>query len=194
MPTAADLRRIRPLVAHPRIARTRASTAHHEAAHAVIALVLGLPCHAIRIDGEGRETVGAFAMTPAGDLDDLDAPEIHRPPDADHIAALVSMVAGARGRSPQQSALDLATMTAAGRQAEFLFVGLDWPGALWSEDRDGQDTRAYLLAGDLPTGALGYVQRRARALLTERWDQVQAIAAELLETGRWTADNAQHRA
>ncbi|OYD54328.1 hypothetical protein CGK74_09090 [Thauera propionica] len=187
-PQPRDLGRVYPLGTHPKLPRTRETVAIHEAGHAAIALALGLPCHSIRIEGTGRETVGGFAMSPAADLDTIGTPAIHHPPDTDRAAGLVAMLAHARKMPPQQAALDLATMAAAGRQAEILAAGLPWPGALWSEDRDGQDARAYLAVAFNPP-PIGFAQRRARALLTHHWPRVQQIAAELIERGTWKPDD-----
>lgn len=188
LPTAADIARVWPLGTHPTLPRTRETVAIHEAAHAVVALALGLPCHAIRIEGNGVETVGGFAMSPAADLNTIDTPEVHHAPDTDRTAGLVAALAHARHMPMQQAALDLATMAAAGRQGEILAAGLPWPGVLWSNDRDGQATRAYLACAfnRLP---LGFAQRCARALLTHDWQRVQHIAAELIECGTWSADS-----
>ncbi|MDX9718944.1 MAG: hypothetical protein RBT67_16375 [Thauera sp.] len=186
-PLPRDVSRVYPLGTHPKLPRTRETVAIHEAGHAVIALALGLPCHAIRIEGTERETVGGFAMSPAADLATIGAPEIHHPPETDRTAGLVAMLAHVKQVSTQQAALDLGTMAAAGRQAEILAAGLPWPGALWSEDRDGHDTRAYLATAFNPP-PIGFAQRRARALLTHHWPRVQQIAAELTERGTWSPE------
>jgi|GEM_PF-6889447 len=83
----------------------------------------------------------------------------------------------------------LATMAAAGRQADLIHFGLTWPGVLISHDKDGHSTRGYLAAAyPLPMG-LGYVQRRAYGLLTDHWFEVHKIAGELIERGEWRPCN-----
>lgn len=182
--------RVWPLANHPKLPRTRETVAIHEAGHAVVALALGLPCHAIRIEGEGEATTGGFAMSAAADLDAIHAPDIHRALEADQHASLVRMLARVQRIPPKQAALDFATMSAAGRQAEIVAAELPWPGVLWSYDRDGLDTRAYLAVSyRLPMG-LGYVQRRAHALLSHEWLRVQQIATHVIEHGAWSSGNA----
>lgn len=185
LPAPHELRRVWPMGNHPKLPRTREAVAIHEAGHAAVALTLGLPCHAIQIDGNGAAAVGGFAMSPAADLDSIGTPDVHLPLPVDTASLLVQALARAHGLSLEQAAVDLATMASAGRQAEILAAGMAWPGVLWSEDRDGFCTRAYLAAASGSPVGLGYVQRRARALLTQQWSSVQQIAAQLVSSGQW---------
>lgn len=182
-----NLRRVWPMGTHPKLARTRESVAYHEAGHAVASLVLGLPCHAAKVAGDGAEAVGGFAMSPVADLDAIGTPEIHGPAPGGYHAAMVRLLASARQTSTEAAAIRLAMMSCAGRQAEILFAGLDWPGALWSLDKDGADTREYLLAVDRLEG-LGAVQQAVRELLSKEWQQVQVVASRLIESGNWTPE------
>lgn len=186
LPAADEIARVWPMGTHPKLPRTRETVAIHEAGHAVVARTLHLPCHAIRIAGQAQEAVGGFVMSPAADLNIIGTPAIHSPAPIGYTTSLVHALAQAKHQSREQAALDLATMSAAGRQAEILAAGVPWPGTLWSEDRDGHDTRAYLaVAYPAPLG-IGYVQRRARALLLQQWASLQQIVTHLVERGSWT--------
>lgn len=170
------------------IKRTRASVAFHEAAHVVLAKALALPCHAAMIKGEGPAAVGGFAPSPhSAPLADLvGTPAIHKPAPVGYHAGLAGLLADARGITLEAACARFAMMSVAGVQAEILFAGEQWPEIYVSGDKDHLDASEFLRAANC-SHRMAEVQAGAREILMREWDQVEAIARQLIETGTWNS-------
>lgn len=161
------------------------SLPHHEAGHAVAAMVLGLPCHGATVTG----ATGACALYAP-----LEPGEEQKPPAAPDFHAEVHKLA-ARVYLPQaderERSLIMCVILMAGRQAELIHAGLEIEGVLWGDDHDMQSARALLAPhfGAAPA-AVYRCQRDARTLLLGNWLMVEEIAAALDRDGVWT--RAQH--
>ncbi|MDQ1315832.1 MAG: hypothetical protein QG662_1941 [Pseudomonadota bacterium] len=157
------------------------STPYHEAGHLIAGLALGMPCHNARISPDG--TAGrAGVLNPVGE-NSITTP----PPSPDEVAGIYLQCACViwPGLPAAEAALNYAVMLVAGRQAELINAGIRLGGELHCHDPDHQQSRAILAA----TGqrlAMTWAQRNARHILTAKWPEVVAIAAELRETGTWT--------
>lgn len=178
LPPAFWKRRVFPVVACPPIPATRESLAHHEAGHAIAALMLGLPCFGAALgDNQGQFlTHPAVQGVPLGSVNENEAAEFHR-----LAAKLLSPAADEADRT-----IDLVTMLSAGIQAELILAGYPWPGTLLRNDLDTRQA-SYLLATAGQPAHLGYCQLRARSLLTQQWEALQNIANELVVCGVWYA-------
>lgn len=154
-------RRVYPVVATPIRSLAREALAYHEAGHAFFCLRLGIPMiEAVAADdgGEVRLDVDAIRVSPV-----VDVP-------AERADAICS---------------ELAAMYYAGLQAERLLAGLPFDGVMLPDDSDHRNART-LLHGHFGTVTpLGYAQHRARAVLSRHWREIEPIAAQLLESGRW---------
>jgi hypothetical protein len=146
----------------PQFERTRQSLAIHEASHAVVAQAFGFPSVACDLWEDRGEA------TPGG----LPTPLEPCPPPSRELE--------------QEAALWEAAMIYAGVQGELLAFGLTPAGPIRPSDDDHHRARACLhevFGCDTPAW---YCQRLARSLLSERWADVEAIAADLLEHGAVT--------
>lgn len=154
------------------------SVAYHEAGHAVVALTLRLPVAGAAI-GQGR---GVMTLAGPPSLERLDAPhETEAQTEFLQRAAAVYLPdATARDR-----ALAVGAMLAAGVQAELLHAGMELPGVLTLRDDDTLEAREVLRQTFGHDMHWGSCQHRARALLRERWPEVEVIAAALLDKGEW---------
>ncbi|MBW8457711.1 MAG: hypothetical protein K0M58_04600 [Thiobacillus sp.] len=157
----------------------------HEAGHVVVGLALGMPVYGARIAPGGAagqagvlSAVGETVATPATLRPPEDVADIYR-----QAAPLVWP-----DLPPPDAALRSVTMLLAGRQAELVAAGIRLPGELRIHDPDHQWGRAILAAAEMRL-AMTWAQRMARHLLTCRWPEVEAIAAEL-RTGTWTNPDA----
>ena len=164
------------VVACPPIVASRESLAHHEAGHAVAALMLGLPCFGASL-GDDR---GWFMTHPA--MQEA-SPETMTEEDSAEFHLLAAKVENPASNDVDRT-IDLVTMMAAGVQAELILAGHPWPGAVRRNDLDTRQA-SYLLAASGNPASLGYCQLRARSLLTQQWAQVQSIAADLVASGVW---------
>ena len=168
--------RVFPL-ACPVIKQSRLSLCFHEAGHAAVSLILGLPCAHARVCEAG----GAFYYLPMVD---------GRPESAclnpEQVAEVLALAARVQKPKEIESSLtvDLVTMLAAGVQAELLLSGQPWAGQIRIMDQDTQQAMHLLVGGHPAT--LGFCQLRARALLTQQWAVVKGIADELFRKGEWS--------
>ena len=152
--------------------------AAHEAGHIVAALALGLPAYDAAIERAG--TAGR-----AGVLAPIAA--IAKPPPSPETVAGIYRLAAPLvwpALSADVAALNFAVMLVAGRQAELIAGGIRISGELRMHDADHLQARAILAATDQRL-AMTWAQRMARHLLTVRWRDVEAIAAELRVVGTW---------
>jgi len=172
LPPRADLRRIHP--ANPLPAALRGPslerTAHHEAGHVVL------------MEWAGLTPIRASATECAGlaewDLCELDANDDQ----------------GAHDRP--LAAAQAAAVMHAGIIAELIHAGLQWPGVLYRPRSRDWQTACVLLAPHFGIGLAGhgFSQRTAHAVLTHHWPRVQQIAADLIDRGTWSLDDAGTRA
>ncbi|MDP2111388.1 MAG: hypothetical protein Q8N48_00190 [Thiobacillus sp.] len=159
----------------------------HEAGHVVVALSLGgLPVYGARIAPDGA-TGQAGVLSPVGETV---ATAATLPP-PEHVADIYRQAAPLvwPDLPPAEAALNYAVMLVAGRQAELIAAGIRLGGELRIHDADHQWGRAILAAAEMRL-AMTWAQRMARHLLTCRWPEVEAIAAELRATGTWTNPDA----
>lgn len=172
-----------PSVALPNYPRDRRTIAHHEAAHAVLCCLFGVPIRGARVDADGSgkvdlevaRHVDADAPLPRN-ATELEAPaadaDIPLPSDAIELAAI-----------------RLAVMYVGGVMAELLLHGLSVSGWLALYDSDWRNARAVLTEGfghDLP---LYDCQCVAGVALVEHWAWVSAVADELDLHGAITAND-----
>lgn len=175
--------RLAPCVVLP--ASFTGSLPHHEAGHAVAALVLGLPCEGAFVRAE--KAAGGFYMHPPSESESAAAPDST----PEFIAALDELVARVHlpAAGEKDRALAMGTMFAAGREAEMIHAGLRLDGCLLGVDSDTHRARAMLAAHwGAGTAALYHCQRQARQLLETHWTAVEHIARALAENGRWLPD------
>lgn len=158
----------------------------HEAGHIVVGLALGMPCQNARIV-VGGAAGQAGVLSAVGEA--VATPATLRPPEdvADFYRQAAPLVWP--DLPPAEAALRSVTMLLAGRQAELVAAGIRLPGELRIHDPDHQWGRAILAAAEMRL-AMTWAQRMARHLLTCRWPEVEAIAAELRATGIWTNPDA----
>lgn len=160
--------------------------AHHEAGHLVVASLLGMSTGAaVVVPGKGGAAAVGMGTHPAPKLPSpIDAAEC--PPAKFGLVCLMLDASWPEcwpGKTKEQAALDYATMLAAGRQAELIradFV-LKPDQLLRLNDDDHRQMLEILLHVGFMRTAIGWCQHRARVLLLEHWEQVETIAAELLE-------------
>ena len=160
---------------YPRAAYDRWTIAVHEAGHAVVAQVLGIPAAGAYVGEVG----GGFAMHPGG----LQEPKTGPIDDAGILVEIDLMICGRAGLAADcDLSINLATMLFAGRQAELLHLGLPWLGQCTMTTSDSLRAAEHLRKAGQPATE-GYCQKRARSILTAHWDQVAAIADRIMQHG-----------
>lgn len=160
------VRRAWPVVSLPSYERDRRTIAYHEAGHAVLGVLIGLPMGAAHVyeDGGGKVEL----PTPSS----VGGTERAIPP-----AVLESVGA------------QIASMYVGGTMAELLLHGIEIHGELNLDTPDWRNARAVLreaLGHDL---ALYYCQRGACAMLAANWDWVKAVAEALADAGTLSGDD-----
>lgn len=168
-PCTATLRRVQPWQARPKLPDPMRQAAVHEAGHIVLMQWVGLSppeasiaAHDDRVSGEAhwpaRET---FAQLP--------------------------------DPSPDESGVLAATAAAvfhAGVMAEVLESGTHWTGPIhyaYATDYQRADEMLRPAFGCHASGGHAYAQQVALHVLQTRWADVEAVAGELLRSGRWKA-------
>lgn len=168
-PCTATLRRVQPWQARPKLSDPMRQAAVHEAGHIVLMQWVGLSppeasiaAHDGRVSGEAhwpaRET---FAQLP--------------------------------DPSPDESGVLAATAAAvfhAGVMAEVLESGTHWAGPIhyaYATDYQRAEEMLCPAFGCHASGGHAYAQQVALHVLRARWAEVEAVAGELLRSGRWKA-------
>lgn len=166
-PTAATLRRVQPWQARTRHADTRRHVAVHEAGHVVLMRWIGLesPAATIHTDTSGAS---GEAHWPAREFfAQLDDPQ----PDESGILAATA-----------------ASVFHAGVVAELIESATPWAGPIHypnATDYQRADDMLRERFGRHASGPHAYAQRVALHVLTGRWAEVEAIAGELVRSGKW---------
>ncbi|MFO7582927.1 hypothetical protein [Guyparkeria sp.] len=171
------------------------SAAHHEAGHLVTARLVGFaPGNAVvGQENGGRATIGITGKTP----DPIDESALEQPmPPVESYADLFGetfeetwpRISG--GRSRLESAFDYTTVLLAGRQAELIHAGIEIkePCVFVLSDSD-HDIAIAILARVEELAALGWLQKRARELLTAHWPEVEQ-QADLIQQAANTTEAA----
>lgn len=163
----------------------RGSAAHHEAGHLVTARLVGFaPGNAVASQEKGgRATIGITGKTP----DPIDESELDQPmPPVESYADLFGEIFEetwpriSGGRSRREAAFDYCTICVAGRQAELIHAGIEIkePCVFVLPDSD-HDIAIAILDRVEELAALGWLQKRARELLIDHWDEVEQQAEKL---------------
>lgn len=173
------MRRVWPAVwTAPAYPYCRATVAHHEAAHAVMFTLAGRRIGQAKIAAnDGTEAHGIVTFA--------DAPSRSARTEAGSIPVVPCW------HPPFQSlAVSYAAAYAAGTFAEMLLHGVDVENDhyLLLDTEDWHAARRMLLVSFGSIAPMFYCQRFARALLTENWVWVQAVAHELERHGAVNAD------
>jgi len=161
-PPARWFRRVCPIAAPPALLRDRRALAYHEAGHAVLCCMAGVPISEASINSEGNDGVVELLIEePAEDMPDIPA----------HML--------------EKAAVQLAAMYMGGVMSEMILNEKDVePGHyLLLGTRDWQNAKKLLFEVFGTTVPLFYCQRLARAVLTENWAWVQVVAAEIETSG-----------
>lgn len=93
---------------------------------------------------------------------------------------------------PDESGILAATAASvfhAGVAAELILAGVPWGGPIrypHATDYQRADEMLQPVFGRHASGAHAYAQRVALCVLEARWGEVEAIAGELVRTGRWS--------
>ena len=167
-PSTTTLRRVQPWQARPKLPDPLRQTAVHEAGHIIVMKWVGLlpPEATITATDDGR--VSGEAHWPARET-------FAQLPDP----------------SPDETGVLAATAAAvfhAGLAAELIESGTPWAGPIHYADATDYQRAEEMLRpafGSHASGAHAYSQQVALHVLTGRWAEVEAIADELLRTGRW---------
>ncbi|PTD96391.1 hypothetical protein [Pseudothauera lacus] len=166
LPPYTALRRVWPLSELPAALQgpNLARTAHHEAGHAVL------------LDWAGIAMTGATA-TVRGGVVSIDFEQAKTDVGNDCIQDYDQPLAAAH----------LAACWHAGILAELLYTAHPWRGITVRMNSADWSTARMILAPHFGTGMAGhgFAQRTALAVLSERWADVERIAAELIEHGTW---------
>lgn len=161
MPPRRWLRRVWPEVPTPARTLTREVCAFHEAGHVVYARWVGLPISDAQIgDSGGAANLDLLAIRAAP----------ARAPSAEDL---------------ELRAAEVAALYCAGRQAERLLAGPPFVGVIRPGDSDHRRACEMLQHWTKHTAGLGYAQLLARAVLSNLWSEVDAVATHLIEHGRW---------
>ena len=172
--------RVFPAVGYPPIPHGKERIAYHEAGHAVASLVLGLPCHsATAADSEGA-FLGHGGMPGAV----REALTLEQKSDVLLLGCKVHQPDGDENLRKE----NLAIMLVAGLQAEMIFAGVSFDGAVFANDQDHYQARYLLNSAETPP-TFGYCQLYAHRLLQENLALVVQIASELLRCGAWQNEN-----
>lgn len=147
--------------------RNRRTLAYHEAGHTVLSELCGLAVDVAEINPEGDIGEMRF-VTPQPRADAPDIPQ--------------AMI--------EKAAVEIAAMYMGGVMCELLLHGRDLkPGTcLLLNDRDWTNAKHMLWTAFSSHTPLFYCQRLARAVLSENWAWVEAVAAEIEAAG--SADGA----
>ncbi|ALP53986.1 hypothetical protein Tel_13040 [Candidatus Tenderia electrophaga] len=156
------LRRVGAIADLPSWPRDRRTLAYHEAGHAVLSELCGLAVDVAKINTEGSKGEMRFVKPrPCADV-----PEFPQ--------AMIEKVA-----------VEMAAMYVGGVMCELLLHGRDLkPGTyLLLNDRDWTNAKRILWKAFSSHTPLFYCQRLARAVLSENWTWVRAVAAEIEAVG-----------
>ena len=169
MPDARDLRQVQPWrFERPKASSQRRMVAAHEAGHVVVMRSFGMPSPRADLVQDDAGTRGQAHWPGREFFNELPEPR----PDKD--GRLVA-TAGA--------------VFAAGWAAEMIDAGEPFAGPLWLPAAgDFRDLQKLLMSafGAHCSGAHAFSLRYALHVLHARWQEVEAIADALVETGAWT--------
>ena len=167
------------VVAMPGYSRDHLTICHHEAGHAVLGVLFGLPIGAVHVAGRDNQD-GAGAACAVGEVVsgkvELILPDRSEPSETIPDAALRG--AGVR----------IAAMYMAGVMAELLLHGIEVRGLLNLDTPDWFNARAVLLEAFRHDRALYFSQYLATMALARNWDWVEAVALTVAEAGTITVD------
>ncbi len=169
MPSPRTLRYVAPWIGRPVFFDRRRQAAVHEAGHVVVMRWVGLPSAGASITSTSEGTTGEAAWPEKRFFAELpDAPD----DDDGRLAA------------------SAASVFHAGVVAELIDDGgkLTGPITYCGTDYTRADEMLRERFGHHASGAHYYSQRVAECVLRERWAEVEAIASQLLSTGRWKPD------
>ncbi len=186
LPCRSDIYRARPLMVPPPCLAVAEmsilSIAHHEAGHAVAALALGLSPIEETISGS-KGFVSLYGTLPAMDSDVEPSKTLAL---EEQTALLLLLAADALPTySNTDRALTIATVLMAGTQSELLLAGLDSDGLLMLQCNDFKKSVAVLRQAFGTEVPLAWCQANARAILSQRWAEVEAIVHDLMTKGFW---------
>lgn len=154
------MRRVYPIYPAPQYRQTLETLAYHEASHAVFMDAVGVPYVGIELNSDGGRVVIDVAAVRA-------SPSVTLNKDAADLATC-----------------QLVAMYSAGIQGELLFLGLTHGGGIMPDDTDHRMARRMLMDQFGSVSPLGFCQRVARAVLTQRWPDVEELASRLLKERR----------
>ena len=156
-----------PVMTLPIYDRNVITAAYHEAAHAFVNTLIGLPVASAEVDSNGS---GVMRF----DIERLDR------------RARFPIAVAERSQIMKEAALLFAAGLYAGKQAELLLHCYPQEGYLSLNDSDHQRASEFLhesYGEDIP---IYEAQRLARAILQHHWPAIQALAARLNARGRIT--------
>lgn len=160
------LRHVRPWMQRPVFSDVRRQAAVHEAGHIVFMRWLGMPSPGATITTNEAGATGEALWPDREFFAGLPDPQ------ADESGTLAATAAG---------------LFHAGVVAEAIAAGVELVGPIHYQGTDYAQANEMLRErfGNHASGAHYYSQKVAECVLRERWAEVEAIAAELLSTGRW---------
>lgn len=183
------LRRVGAIADRPSWPRDRRTLAYHEAGHAVLSELCGMPVDAAEINAKSTKGEVRFVRA-QGRANPLEVPKETLEECAMEFKAALDKCPVEIKAGLEKSAVEMAAMYVGGVMCELLLHDKDVaPGAyLLLNDGDWDNARHLLWMVFACHTPLFYCQRLARAVLSENWAWVEAVAAEIESTG--VADGA----